>query len=247
MLDEAQPLVHFKLSLLQRCFPAKDAVVFGDMYVVEGGYTLKCLELGCGEALLIDAYETPAWLETRRANPGLDFLKGDFSNPLFMRSFERAFELGVLFDILLHQPPLLSTLHLVLEKVASRVCIVQPMLREQPLPNSLIYLPGTAAAELLPYGTENARHRMSDAMAVNRTRWIWAMTGSLLRTVLQGEGFEVTYSEELECFPNRNYFYLGLIAERRRQNPLHWSRYQTLPGLYREGWEDLSRSPFDPP
>src|SRR5207244_10465262 len=89
-----------------------DAIVFGVMWVVVGGYTLRYLELVCERATLIGSFETDGWLETRRANPSLNFYKGDFSDPLFMMSLRERHEVGVAFDVLLHQAPLVHTLHL---------------------------------------------------------------------------------------------------------------------------------------
>ncbi|MGH9360530.1 MAG: hypothetical protein ACRD2T_01330 [Thermoanaerobaculia bacterium] len=244
MLDETDPLIRFKLSLLQHGLEVRreaetrrplDAIVFGDMYAVEGGYAAKCAEYGCEAVLLIDAYETPGWLAFRQAHPTVDFMKGDFSDPLFMLSIQRRFSVGVLFDVLLHQPPLVSTLHLVAEKVSRTLCIVQPMLREQELPNSLVYLPGNAAAaDLQPLGAAHGRYKMFDARAVNRTHWIWGMTRSFLRSALAAEGFEVKHTQELDLFPNKAWYYLGCVAERFEENPLHWSKMGPSLGLRTE-------------
>src|SRR4029453_1648211 len=97
--------------------PAADAIVFGDMYIVEGGYARKCIDFGCERVLLVDTLEAAGWLEARARYPTLDFRKGDFANPLFMRSLSETYEIGVVFDILLHQAPLVSTINLMLEKV----------------------------------------------------------------------------------------------------------------------------------
>src|ERR1700712_161981 len=130
MLDEADPYVQFKIDFLRRAMPAASAIVFGDMYMIDGGYTLKCAELGCQDVMLIDLFETPAWQRSRIENPRIEFYKGDFANAGFMRSFDQRYEIGVAFEVLLHQAPLLHTLHLMLEKVTDKFCIVQPMLKE---------------------------------------------------------------------------------------------------------------------
>jgi hypothetical protein len=143
VLAKDDPIVAFKLSMLDRCMPAESAVVFGDVWRVDGGYTVACVERGCERALLVDALETPAWQQDRLRHPQIDFMKGDFSNPLFMASFSGRHDLGVAFDILLHQPAMLGTLNLLLSKVSRRFCVVQPMLEEQAQPGSLVYLPAT--------------------------------------------------------------------------------------------------------
>ncbi|MFN0111778.1 MAG: hypothetical protein ACKVZH_23215 [Blastocatellia bacterium] len=234
-LDEA--LVQFKLDILKRAMPARSAVVFGDMYIVEGGYTAACLELGCEWALLVDSLETPNWQNLRIKYPALDFYKGDFSNHLFMKSFNRTFDIGVLYDIVLHQAPLLNTLHLMLEKVRDKVCIVQPMLIEQQHPNSLVYLPGnTAHKELYPMGDWDKEYLAFDVKAVNQCNWIWGMTISFLTSVLQGEGFEITYQEKLGDMPNNSWFWWGCVAERKSHNPQHWANTGMLPGLQSPSW-----------
>jgi len=233
MIDERDDLVKFKYRILEKAFPAKDAVVFGDMYIVEGGYTKKCMDLGCESALLVDTLETPNWLDTRKANPKINFYKGDFSNTLFMKSICETFDIGVVFDILLHQAPLLNTLHLMLEKIRKRICIVQPMLVEQKLPNTLVYLPGnTETRKLYPLEKPDRDHKVFDVSEVNQSHWLWGMTTSFLTSVLMGEGFEITYSEKFGRLPNKNWFWWGCVAERRQENPSHWSRHTTTRDLY---------------
>ncbi len=237
MLNEQDPFVRFKLDMLKQAMPAKEAVVFGDIYIVEGGYTQKCIEYGCERAMLIDTLETPGWLDTRKANPMIDFYKGDFSNALFMKSFEERFDIGVVYDILLHQAPLLHTLHLMLEKVRHRFVIVQPMLREQDLGNSLVYLPGNRDADkLYPLGERDADYNMFDIRQVNQSHWLWGMTCSFLTSVLQGEGFEITHEQEYADCPNDRWFWWGCIAERTHTNPSHWSRITPTNGLHQPSW-----------
>ncbi len=120
MFNESDPLVPFKLDILRRGLPAQDAIVFGDIYGVDGAYTAKCIEYGCSRALLIDSHETAAWLRLRLEQPAIDFYKGDFADPFFMASVRETYEIGVAFDVLLHQASLLQAIHLMLEKVCDR-------------------------------------------------------------------------------------------------------------------------------
>ncbi|HEY2590815.1 MAG TPA: hypothetical protein VGI35_04420, partial [Steroidobacteraceae bacterium] len=173
-LQEADPIIAFKVDMLRAAMPAVSAVVFGDMFTVEGGFTEKCLELGCSRALLVDSLETPGWQRSRIADPRLDFYKGDFSDPLFMQSIRESFSIGVVFDILLHQPPVISTLHLMLEKTLDAIVIVQPMLKERAIANSLIYLPGLPPESgLYPLAQESQIFRVFDIAQVNQSHWIW--------------------------------------------------------------------------
>src|SRR3954452_3478132 len=232
-LDESDPPVRLKLAALGAAMPARDAIVFGDMWIVEGAYTRRCLELGCDRATLIDAFETEGWLEARLAEPNLDFYKGDFSDPLFMSSLRERHDLGVAYDVLLHQAPLIHTLHLMLDKVAGRMCIVQPMLREQEVPGTLVYLPGTSAAEqLYPMEAPDDTWSMFSATEVNPAHWIWGMTPSFLTAALRGEGFEVRWSDTIEgAFPNPRWIWWGCVAERTDERIVHWSAHYKEPRL----------------
>jgi hypothetical protein len=229
------PVVRFKVGILEKAMPAESAVVFGDIWKVDGFYTQKTLELGCKRALLVDSLETENWLNARLENPHLDFFKGDFSDPLFMKSIRDKFDIGVAFDIFLHQPPLLSTINLMLEKVDKRFCVVQPMLREQMCPNSLVYLPGNSD-QLYPLGSRDSEFKMFDVSQVNQSHWIWGMTQSFLHAVFRGEGFDLVSEEELCSLPNPRWFWGGYIYERKRKNPSHWSISKVTPGLYEGNW-----------
>ena len=228
-------LVQFKLKTLAQAMPAESAVVFGDMWKVDGYYTKKSLELGCKRAVLIDSLETEKWLKTRLQYPQIEFFKGDFSNTLFMKSIDEKFDIGVAFDILLHQPPLLNTLHLMLEKINGRFCIVQPMLREQKFPNSVVYLPGNSD-ELYPLATTSGEFKMFDVSQVNQSHWIWGMTPTFLQAVLRGEGFDLIFQQELSPLPNENWFWGGYVFERKGENLSHWSRFKVTAGLYKSDW-----------
>ena len=235
MFKNNDPGVRFKLGILESAMPAEKAIVFGDMWKVDGYYTKKLVEMGCKRSVLIDSLETPRWLKTRLQYPQLDFFKGDFSDALFMKSIQESFEIGVAFDILLHQPPLLNTLHLMLEKVQKRFCIVQPMLREQKYPNSLVYLPGNTD-ELYPLAEKHGEYKMFEVSQVNQSHWIWGMTASFLHAVLHGEGFDLIHEEELSPLGNEKWFGGGYIYEKKRENPSHWSAFKVTPGLYKADW-----------
>ena len=173
-LEEADPIVHFKVEMLRAAMPASSAAIFGDIFKVDGGFTEKCFELGCERVLLVDSLETPTWLERRLADHRLDFYKGDFSDHSFMTSIRERFDVSVAFDVLLHQPPLLNTPHNMLEKTLERIAIVQPVLKERELSNVLVYLPGCSPEDgLYPIADTNSSYRMFDAYEVNHSHWIW--------------------------------------------------------------------------
>jgi hypothetical protein len=225
-LNREEPAVRLKLDLLDRALPAADAIVFGDMWVVEGAYSQRCLELGCQRVTLVDSFETPGFVQTRLTQPRLNFYKGDFSDAMFMASVRERYEVGVLYDILLHQPSLLHALHLMLEKVTGRICFVQPMLREAADGAVAVYLPGNPEAERLhPLGAEQGAISLSGAREPNPAHWIWGLTPELVTAALQGEGFEITHDQSIDAqsFPNPRWFWWGCIAERRDYGRVHWS------------------------
>lgn len=237
MLNADEPQIALKLDLLERAMPARSAAVFGDMYIVEGAYTKRCAELGCERVALVDTLETPGWLRSRLDDPRIDFFKGDFANPFFMAALPETFTVTVAYDILLHQPPLLTALHLILEKTEERICIVQPMLKERELPNTLVYLPANTDRSLYPLDAPSPEFIVFDPRGVNQSNWIWGITPSCMESMLVGEGFEVTHREDSADLSNPMWQWVGMIAERREPNPHHWSGMHATPGLYEPHWE----------
>jgi len=223
MLDLDNKGVQFKLAFLSRALQgAEDAIVFGDIYVVEGGYSVKCLEFGCKRVTLVDVIETRGWLNERLKNKELNFYKGDFSSTLFMKSIPEQYDVSVAFDVLLHQPPLINTLQLMLEKTKRRICIVQPMLVELKTPNVLVYLPGCGNADLHPMKKDVSNVNIFDVMQVNQSYWIWGMTPSFMKSVLKGSGFDVIYETDGPSLANERWFTWGCIAERKTVATGHW-------------------------
>jgi SAM-dependent methyltransferase len=238
-------LIAFKLAMLERCTPAAGAVVFGDIWGVDGGYTLECAERGCERVMLVDSLETPAWQEERLRHPQVDFRKGDFSDPLFMSSLQERFELGVAFDILLHQPAMLGTLTLLLDRVEGRFCVVQPMLEEQAEPGSLVYLPGNPDRELYPLEAPDPDVKVFDVDQVNHANWIWGVTPSFLTAAMRGEGFDLAHEEILGPLPNPRWQWWGAVYERHSQgrSKAHWSNHGTTAGLWLEPWAAPAEAP----
>jgi hypothetical protein len=227
-LNLDDPAVRLKLDMLRKAMPAEDAIVFGDIWGVEGAYSMTCLEYGCSRVTLIDVAESVNWLERRQAHPFLNHYKGDFSDPLFMASIREEYEVGVAYDVILHQASLLHALHLMLEKVTDRFCVVQPMLREQEYPNTVVFLPGNRARdELHPLGPDAGDWLMFDPELVNSASWLWGMTPSFLVSALRSEGFDVVEEQELDDgFPNPRWMWWGCVAHRGRDvHPEHWSHH----------------------
>jgi len=237
VINETDPVVRLKLDMLRAAMPADSAIVFGDMYIVEGFYTSKCLEYGCERAVLVDTLETPNWLQTRLNDGRIDFLKGDFSDPFFMQSVKGRYSISVVFDILLHQPPLLSTLHTMLEKTESSVAIVQPVLKERDVRNTLVYLPGQPAdSGLYPLAKPSQEFRAFDVHEVNQSHWIWGMTPSFIRAALAGEGFDVVTEQSAGELENPEWEWWGCVARRSSENEKHWSLQRPTAGLYEPSW-----------
>ena len=234
MFNESDPLVQFKLDILRRAMPARDAIVFGDIYGVDGAYTAKCIEYGCSRALLIDTHETAPWHRLRLEHPAIDFYKGDFADAFFMASVRETYEIGVAYDVLLHQAPLVHTIHLMLGKVRERFLVVQPMLEEQPVPNTVVYLPGNPNTDLHPFSDRPEEYRVFDVNQVYQSHWIWGMTPTFLRSALAGEGFEIVHEATAEPFlPNPRWAWWGCVAERRTTPVRHWSAHSRTANLRR--------------
>jgi hypothetical protein len=140
--------------------------------------------------------------------------------------------------VLLHQGPLLATLHLLLEKVDGRFCVVQPMLEEQETPGAVVYLPGNGdASRLYPLEAPSGEVREFDPLQVNHAHWIWAMTPSFLIAAMKGEGFELVAEDSREQLPNPRWRWWGAVFERVAATPpSHWSGHYTTPGLWLEPW-----------
>lgn len=237
-IDKSDALVKFKLGILERAFPAESAIVFGDIFRIDGGYTLECADRGAERVLLVDSLETPGWQKARLEHPSIDFRKGDFSDPLFMASVDGTYDVGVLFDIMLHQPGMLGTLAMMLEHVGKHLCIVQPMLEEQPRSGSLVYLPGNPEEkELYPLAERAVDHQVFDPHEVNHANWIWGMTRSFLTAAMRGEGFELVHDETLMPMANPSWSWWGGVYERKQSKPAsHWSTHLAYPGLYTGDW-----------
>jgi hypothetical protein len=237
MLDLNDPVVKFKLNLLDRVLPAENVIVYGDMYVVDGGFTRYVAAKGAKRATLVDTLETRAWQQARLEHPTIDFYKGDFSNQYFMNALVGTFETGVAYDVLLHQPPLLHSLHLMLEKVEKYFVFAHPTLEEQPTANALIFLPGHPNHDLYPMAEPHNEYQAFSVEIVNQSQWIWGITASWMRAALATEGFKMILEDSLASLPNRRWSLWGGIAERQSwPDEQHWSRLPPYRGLY-EGWE----------
>ena len=228
-LKAGDPVVDLKLAMLDAAMPARSAIVFGDVWGVHGAYSQRCLDLGCEDVYLVDSLETPEFDQRRAGQPNLHFIPGDFSNPELMNGLSEMGEIGVAYDVLLHQGSLTAAIHLVLDHCERAICISQPLLKEQELPNSLVYLPGnTAREELSPsyshldQGGASEIH-VFDPSQVNHGHWLWGMTRSFLENVLIGEGFEIVAEQQGPDLANPSWYLWGCVAERVRANPGHWS------------------------
>jgi hypothetical protein len=237
-IDPDDPRVALKLRLLDRATPAASAIVWGDIYQVEGAYTRRCAALGCDRVVLVDSLETPGWVAARLRDHRLDFRKGDFSDTRFMATIDERFEVGVAYDVLLHQPGLLHTLHLMCRQVTGRICIVHPTLEEQRLPNAVVYLPGNPAVEeLAPFPGPDGEFNAFAPEHVNHSHWIWGITRSFLLSALAGEGFAVVHEDEAGPLSNPAWRWWGCIAERRvPELAHHWSAHAVTPGIVEPQW-----------
>jgi len=234
-LKAGDPIMDLKLAMLDAAMPAQSAMVFGDVWGVYGAYSQRCLDLGCENVYLVDSLQTPEFEQRLREQPNLHFVYGDFSNPQWMMDLDREAEIGVAFDVLLHQGPLTGAIHLILDHCQRAICISQPTLKERDLPNTVVYLPGnTAREELSPSyshldGGGTSEIHVFDPLQVNHGHWLWGMTRSFLESVLLGEGFEIVAEQRGPDLANPNWYLWGCVAERKRANPRHWSASHPRP------------------
>jgi hypothetical protein len=236
MLNHEDPMVRLKTGLLDMILPSQHVIVYGDMYLVDGGYTEYCATHGAAVATLVDTVETAAWQQTRLEHRNVDFFKGNFADEGFMDSLPGGYSAAVIYDVLLHQPSLINTLHLMLANVSEKVAIVQPTLEEQAVPNSLVFLPGNSDTNLYPLSDSDAEYHMFSLEEVNQTHWIWGITGSFMKSALAAEGFEIAHEQLGEPLSNNRWSWWGCVAERKSfPDQRHWSRMKATRLLY-EGW-----------
>ena len=213
----SNPVVEFKVGILEKAMPAESAVVFGDMWKVDGFYTKKTLELGCKRAVLFDSLETEKWLKTRLQFQQIEFFKGDFSNTLFMKSIQEKFDIGVAFDILLHQALLLNTLHLMLEKIEKRFASFNPCSGNNNIPIAL-FTYQEIPTNYIPWERSMASTRCSNSQ-VNQSHWIWGMTSTFLHAVLLEKVLNLFIRKSCRRSPTSIGF--GVAISTRRNETIH--------------------------
>ncbi len=244
MLNLVDPIVKFKLELLDTVLPTESVGVFGDIYIIDGGYSEYAANNGADRVVLVDSLETTDWQRSRLANPRLDYYKGDFSDPFFMASIRETFNVSVAFEVMLHQAPLLQALHDMLARTTEYFVFAQPTLTERREANSLVYLPGYPGSNMHPLNIDDAEYRMFDAEAVNQSNWIWGLTPSFVTSALKGEGFEITEARTLASMPNPEWMWWGCVARRKNEtDPRHWSNFRRTPGLPTAPW-GTSTTPY---
>src|SRR4029077_5635033 len=95
------------------------------------------------------------------------------------------------------------------------IAIVQPVLKERPTANSLIYLPGQPDdSGLYPLAERSEEYRAFKVDQVNQSHWIWGMTPSFIRSVLAGEGFDVSEEDGAGDLENPEWQWWGCVARR---------------------------------
>ena len=134
---------------------------------------------------------------------GIRFIQGDFSNGAFYREQLERYDLGLAFDVILHQFGPLDTLKLMLSTV-DRMCISQPCIRTESLllkPFCMAFMPALPTHEQPAYlpSHELAKVYPSGFFPDGYTRslWMWAMKASLVSCWVEREGFVVV--KEWRC------------------------------------------------
>ncbi len=213
-----------KIALIKRCLPVESIIDFGGMWGVDGLYARLCKEkLGIPQVTMVDKEESENWKKNPALGEGIDFRRGDFSDAQFMAKIGERYELGLAFDILLHQIDTRCTLALMLSKVRRFFLISQPILPDKcvPFKNCLVLLSGSKAYKLVPFNDEFTKEtdywaNFSDPRRIDTDRWIWAITPSFIESLLAGLGWELIHREFWRGWlPRRSKWQMcGLIFKR---------------------------------
>jgi len=187
-----------KLDLLDRCMPVKTVVEYGGMWGVDNLYATECVKRwGVKKVLSIDFYESDNWKVQKRHYPQITFIKGDFRNKDFMKKITKKYDLGICYDILLHQPECYETLELMLSKIKTYFCFAQPVIEEKRVSfkNTMVFLPGSQEKfQLRPY-LLNKDIKIFDINRVDPSHWIWAMTPTLIKNMLKSLRWKIIYED----------------------------------------------------
>lgn len=201
-----QEQIHHKTSLIEKCLPAKSVIDFGGMWEVNGLYSRICLDrFKIPKVTMIDDFLSENWKNDLKLRRGIDFRKGDFSDEKFMATIKDKYDIGLAYDVILHQIDLRHTISMMLDKVSKFFLVSLPLLPEKMVSfrNSLILLSGSQEKKLIPFD-ENWTRKMhywknfSDARIVCYNHWLWGMTPSLLESLLLGLGWRRTYRRFLK-------------------------------------------------
>ena len=217
--------VRRKLGLIERCLPVGSAIDYGGMWEVDGYYSKQCHDrLGVKRVTMIDREESENWKRNPSLREGVDFRKGDFANPKFMKSISDRYDLGIAFDVLLHQINLRQTLSLMLSKVRRFFVVANPMIPDGRMSyrNSLVLLSGVGDNRLIPFREKWAEEtdywsNFRDATNVGWNHWLWGLSPSFLQALMAGLGWNMVHREFWRGWlPKETRWILGGFVFKRR-------------------------------
>jgi hypothetical protein len=173
------------------------------MWEVDGYYSNQSHDkLGVKHVTMVDIEKSENWIRNPSLREGIDFREGDFSDSKFMRSIEFRYDLGIAFDVLLHQINLRETLSLMLSKVRKHFVVTTPVIPDGQMPyrNSLVLLSGVRDDRLIPFRekwTEDADYwsNFSDPTNVRWNHWLWGLSPSFLQSLMAGLGWDMIHKE----------------------------------------------------
>ena len=208
-----------KIDLLHVASPFSSAIDFGGMWRVDGLYAIECVKrFGAKKVYLVDTFESTKWLLQKRQIKQLKFVKGDFGNTSTLAKIPSKADLGICYDILLHQVELYTTLKLITSKIAKKIVVAQPVLKEHKLQykNSLVFLPGSKEKLLLRPHWKDIK--IFDIHNTNTDNWIWGMTPSILDSLFGSLGWKKVYNKNWSgWFANKlTWEMYGAIYERQK-------------------------------
>lgn len=214
-----------KLGLIERCLPAGSAIDYGGMWEVDGYYSKQCRDrFGVKRVTMVDREESENWKRNSSLRAGIDFRKGDFADMKFMASISSRYDLGIAFDVLLHQVDLRHTLSLMLSKVRKSFVVENPLIpdRRMTYRNSSVLLSGVMDTRLIPFREEwteriNYWSNFSDPSNVGWNHWLWGLSPSFLQSLMAGLGWDLVHREFWRGWlPKGTPWRLGGFVFRRR-------------------------------
>jgi hypothetical protein len=189
----------FKRSLIDRVLPTRSLLDAGGMWGVHGAYALHAATHGAERVVLLDTLRTAEFDAWRVELPGkVDFVEGDLNDPgtwLLVPEVETA----LCFEVLMHQPVPLLTLHGLTCVTTRRIVLSVSVIPEARFatPNCAVFLPGMPREHQDTFHPEPGNpvfkvYSTDPAAARSHSEWHWGLTATLITSWMKYLGWSVT-------------------------------------------------------